>query len=263
MVIAVLALFLKDWGNPDEDGYWPKENGKRPVGSSNEAVLASVRKTVESCAKEVVLGPLNCPQSVDDNDASDVRWALYGDPIDGAEVVFNGNEGRFRVRGVAVMAASWVSYVPKFRVRVLTYSASVEWAKGEGKVVLIEEHADARKPRLKKRNPNLPDGEALRLVNEGFGRCVSATSSPLPPRCPSLPVTMDDRVVWRLNGDPVLNARAEFDEHSGLTRVVGNYSLTVSYDGTASHAQTETDPYEAYIAVTSGEPTLLRIGRKG
>jgi hypothetical protein len=266
VVLVVYGCYNLFRGSSEVKSSFPIENGQRPAGSSDQAVLGAALGALNACAKVVALKPVNCPQIVDDfytEDAVQVAWRLHGDPGDGARVVFNGEEGRFHVLGTAVMTVSYKDgQGPRLRLRVVQYWSRVEWAGSQPKVAEIRAYDDTPKPSTEKRNPNLPDNMVFPLVENAFQRCASARSAPMPPECPSSknPITVD-KAEWKLNGNPLVNARATFDVQSGLIHVKGNYSATVAYKVWLSGATSRTDSgtYDAVISIDNGKPTVLRI----
>ncbi|MEE6306910.1 toll/interleukin-1 receptor domain-containing protein [Plantactinospora veratri] len=268
LAVSCCSGVLKD--TPEVKSSFPVENGIRPAGANDEAVLNTTIATLQACSQVKALSPVHCPQSVDDkitSDVEDVQWRLHGDPKDGALIRYNGEEGRFHVLGTAVMTVSYKEMrgQPRLKLRVVHYWARVEWADSRAKVIEIGRFDDSPKPSTAKRNPNLSEDALRALVRTAFERCASVKSSPMPPECPTgkAPVT-SDRAIWTLKGNPTINAQATFDPPSGLIHVVGNYTLTVEYNAflIGHTSQQEGGEYDATISVDNSKPVVLRIQRK-
>lgn len=256
-------------GSSQPKSSFPEENGQRPPGSSNQAVFDTTLDALRNCAKATVLQPLNCPQAIDDfytDDAEQVSWRLHGEPGDGAMVVFNGQEGRFHVLGTAVMTVTYKDATgPRLRLRVVHYWSRVEWANNQPKLAEIRAYDDTPRPATDKRDPNIADDALFPLVEAAFRKCASTKLSPMPPECPTGKTTPQaNRAEWKLNGNPLVNARATFDAPSGLIHVKGNYSATVAYKlwPTGMTSETESGTYDAVVSVDNGKPIVLRIQRE-
>lgn len=245
---------------------FPSENGQRPAGSNDRAVLKVAVDALRSCAKVAVVKPVNCPQQVDsafEADVSQVAWRLHGDAGDGARIVYNGKEGRFHVLGTAVMTVTYRSPLGrKFALLVVNYWARVEWVDGRASLAEIREYDDSPKPPIRKRDPSLSADDVFPLVERAFRRCVSAGSAPMPPECPASKRRISaDKAKWNLNGSPLVNARVTFDSSSGLIHVVGNYSVTAAYSVplVGPTSQTDSGEYDAVISIDGGKPHVLAI----
>ncbi|MCZ7424160.1 hypothetical protein O7607_00305 [Micromonospora sp. WMMA1949] len=265
-VVAIIIIFNIIPGPPEPKSSFPAENGTRPAGSNDLAVLAAALDGLQSCAKALVLQPQNCPQQVKDwaaSDATTVTWRIHGVPGDGAVIHYNGEEGRFHVLGTAVMTASYVTASgPALKLRVIQFWARVEWAAGKAKLAELRNYDDTPRPVTEKRNPQVPDELALSLVKAAFERCVKTKKSRLPPECPdTYSGAGSSRVSWKLNGDPSINAKPRFEPSTGLIHVEGDYSVTASYSQLFFGATSEpaSGRYDAVLSVDDGKPQVLRI----
>lgn len=253
---------------PDPKPSLPEENGTRPAGSNDPAIVQAAISALDRCAKTVVLQPVNCPQEVGgwNDGAHDVKWLIHGNPAEGAIVRYNGVEGRFHVLGTAVMTASYQTPLgPELKLRVIQYWARVEWNAGKPVVAGIRKYDDSPRPPTPKSNPGIAGNELLYLVGTGFERCASAKRSPLPPEClPGTTLTSSDKAKWSLDGDPTINAVATFDDSTGLIHVVGDYSMKLAYSVFLLGPTSEpySGRYDAVISVDAGQPKLLMIAPK-
>ncbi|TCB94434.1 hypothetical protein E0H26_21145 [Micromonospora zingiberis] len=263
---AIIALCNIMPDLPEPKSSFPSENGARPTGSNDAAVLAAALAGLHSCAKALVLQPQNCPQHVKDwgaGDATTVTWRIHGVPGDGAVIHYNGEEGRFHVLGTAVMTASYeTASGPNLKLRVIQFWARVEWAAGEAKLAELRHYDDTPRPAVEKSNPQIPHDLALSLVKAAFAKCVKTRKPQLPPECPeTYSGAGSGRVSWKLNGDPSINAKPRFEPSTGLIRVDGNYSMTASYSRLFFGATSEpaSGRYDAILSVDDGKARVLRI----
>ncbi|MEU9828564.1 hypothetical protein [Micromonospora chersina] len=262
--IIILCNIIPDAPQPKSS--FPAENGTRPAGSNDGAVLAAALGGLQSCAKAVVLQPQNCPQQVKEwgaGDANTVTWRIHGVPGDGAVIHYNGEEGRFHVLGTAIMTASYeTASGPDLKLRVIEFWARVEWVAGKAKLAELKNYDETPRPAMEKRNPQVPDELALSLVKAAFERCVRTRKSQLPPECPdTYSGAGSSKVSWKLNGDPSINAKPRFEPSTGLIHVDGNYSVTASYSQLFLGATSKpaSGRYDAILSVDDGKPQVLRI----
>ncbi|GAB1690700.1 hypothetical protein [Krasilnikovia sp. M28-CT-15] len=267
-VLAIIALCSLLPDPPEPKASFPSENGTRPAGSSEAAVLAAALGGLRDCAKAPVLVPENCPQQVKDwgsSSATDVTWRIHGVPGDGAVVVYNGDEGRFHVLGTAVMTASFqTASGPDLRLRVIQYWARVEWIADKARLAELRNYDDTPRPSTEKHDPQVPEEHSRALVREAFEKCAKAKDPALPPECPeTYSGATSGKVNWKLNGDPSLNTKPRFEPATGLIHVVGNYSLTASYSqlffGPTSNS--DSGKYDAILSVDDQKPRVVRINR--
>ncbi|MEU8660188.1 hypothetical protein [Actinoplanes philippinensis] len=264
ILLAPCVIFLSmNSDGKQEISPFPDENGTRPVGAEDAQVLSGVLAALTACADSPVLAPQHCPQRAEVSSGSEVRWRIRGSAGDGAIVRYNGAEGRFHVLGLAVMDVSYKSYSDEAvsELHIVKFWSRVEWESGKPMVVEIRSYDDKLKmPSVEKTDPKLPSEHAFRAVRSAFERCFQARKSPLPPRCPST-VLVDDKVNWKLHGNPTLNARASFDSKSGLIHVEGDYSATASYDVflIGPESTTESGKYDAVLSIEAGKPEVLSI----
>jgi hypothetical protein len=267
-ILAIIAVCSLLPDPPEPKSSFPSENGTRPAGSSDPAVLAAALNGLRDCAKAPVLVPENCPQQVKDwasSGASEVTWRIHGVPGDGAVVVYNGEEGRFHVLGTAVMTATFqTASGPDLRLRVIEYWARVEWAAGKASLAELRNYDDTPRPPTEKRNPHVLDEQSRTLVREAFEQCIKTRKPALPPECPEIySGASSGKVNWKLNSNPALNTMPTFEPATGLIHVVGNYSVTASYSQFLLGPTSSPDSgrYEAIVSVDDGKPRVVRINR--
>jgi hypothetical protein len=267
-VLAIVAVCSLIPDPPEPKSSLPSENGTRPAGSNDAAVLRAALDGLRDCAKAPVLVPENCPQQVkgwESSDATDVTWRIHGVPDQGAVVVYNGEEGRFHVLGTAVMTVSFQTAAgPDLRLRVIEYWARVEWVAGKARLAELRNYDDTPRPSTEKTDPHVPDEQSRTLVREAFERCVKTKKPALPPECPeTYSGASFGKVNWKLNGDPSINTMPKFEPATGLIHVVGNYSVTASYSQLFSGPTStpESGKYEAVLSVDDGIPRVVRINR--
>ncbi|MGC4796921.1 hypothetical protein ACLQ3H_22780 [Micromonospora saelicesensis] len=272
LALVALLVALGCWhlisGSSEPKSSFPDENGQRPAGSSDQAIRTATLTALDTCAKVNALKPLHCPQVVDDiytDDAEQVTWRIHGDPGDGSKVVFNGEEGRFHMIGTAVMSVSYRDTSgQRLRVRVVHYWSRVEWIDNLPRVAELRAYDDTPRPNTDKQNWSVADSIVLPPVEAAFRKCMAVKFSPPPPECPtSNTAPRAKKAQWKLNGNPLLNARANFDASSGLIHVKGNYSASVSHEVWLSGmtSQTESGAYDATVSIDNGKATVIRIQR--
>lgn len=266
-VVAIIAICSLLPDPPEPKSSFPDENGTRPTGSSDAAILAATLDGLENCAKAVVLQPQNCPQQVKDWGVSSnaVTWRIHGVPADGAVVHYNGEEGRFHALGTAVMTAAYeTASGPELRLAVIEYWARVEWTESKARLAELRNYDDTPRPATEKRDPHVPDELALSLVKAAFEQCAKSKKAQLPAGCPeTYSGAGSGKVSWKLNGDPSLNAKPYFEPSTGLVHVGGDYSMTASYSQLFLGATSEpaTGKYDAILSVDGGKPKVLLINR--
>ncbi|MCS7481437.1 hypothetical protein ACFFQW_22950 [Umezawaea endophytica] len=269
VLVAGLLLYLSqgDGGNIGRTPF-PVEQGARPVASSTKAVLDVVGKKLLSCAAEVVLQPANCPQGLDSPlPAHGVRWTLVGDPIDGAEVVWN--NGKFHARGNAVMLVDYeTANGPKHDTQAFHFQTELPWQGESTTIDNVYRVEDALAGKIVKRRPGSTAQEVSAVVRDEFVRCAGATSAPMPVGCPTTnAVPVVKNVTWAYEGDPPpnANARQDFDPEFGIIHVVGSYSATVRRQSGQDAARpyfTLSGDYAATVIEQDGRIRPLRIIHK-
>lgn len=261
IAIAFIAYLIFGNDSATAESDFPSENGQRPAGSTDEAVLAATMDALRTCARTPMLEPANCPQRSDGHSEGPVTWKIHGSPADGAIIVYNGSEGRFHVFGTAAMTVSYQGARQReLKLHIVNYWSRVEWAGGKAKVAEIKQYDGTSPPKVAKRDPRASDETLLRAVRKTFDDCFSSNRSPLPAQCPRSPNFFeDDKVDWKLHGNPTLNAKATFDAKTGLVHVVGDYSATASYDAflLGRTSQSEGGRYDAVVVVDNTPQTLI------
>lgn len=263
-LIVVAAVLYSIFGG---DEPFPTQSDPFPAGVQAAAVTASVGSWLDKCQSSASASPANCPQSIDETmgDASNVHWAFYGNPVEGAVVDYSSDDSRFDVLGTVVASADYtVSKKPQSVVTPMTYWAKVSWADGKLEVQEVKSHSAPGDPDVTKQDPKLAwDLTAAKLKN-AFTRCVKGAGSVMPGGCPDwTPPSGSEKVRWSLNGDPLLTARASFDPKYGVIHVTGTYGVTVRYSWLGeSKTENRTPNYEALIAPTATGPVVLQIKDK-
>jgi hypothetical protein len=269
VVIVGFLIYLSqgDGGNVGTTPF-PVELGTRPTNSSNESVLEAVGKKLASCASEVVLTPANCPQGIKSPyPAHGVRWTLLGNPMDGAQVVWN--SGKFSVRGNAVMTVDYTTVNgAEFAAQALHFQTEFPWQDQNTTIDNVYRIEDALAGKIKKQRPELSSPDVLAVVRDGFARCSATASAPMPDGCPTTnntPTVKD--VTWTFEGDPPpnANARQDFDEEFGLVHVIGSYSATLRRRDAIDSVQpyySQSGTYDATVIKHEGRLRLLQITHK-
>ncbi|UOX86071.1 hypothetical protein MUY14_30430 [Amycolatopsis sp. FBCC-B4732] len=255
---------------PDPDAI-PPENGTRPAGSSNEAVLTAVQAGLASCARTQVLQQANCPQKIDDptGQATDVHWTLHGNPIGGTYGPIWNND-RFYVAGYAVMTVTYTSpyRVPSpqsLTIQEVPYRAEITWTDNKPTVTDLRRYDKIDNSRVTKKDPALPPAQLASALRTAFHKCVAAKRSPMPPQCPSSPTAQpSDHATWTLNNDPLLGTKQTFDPKTGLTHITGSYSTTATTQNDFlgihySATTTDSGTYDASLTATGPTPEILQI----
>jgi hypothetical protein len=113
----------------------------RPVGVSDEQVMAAVREWLESCAHAVDAYPENCPQSAQDlarPASASFVWHPSGPLMDNAQVHWSAGTGFFLARGRVFMDYQHDRVQPDAAVEhyqgtvVLPFEAGLRWV-GDGR----------------------------------------------------------------------------------------------------------------------------------
>ena len=85
----------------------------RPSMPTDAAILQAVRTAFAACADSTQGRPSGCPQALEiatATYASNVRWQLGGDPLSGASVSWDGDQGAFNVSGSFSATATYDYY---------------------------------------------------------------------------------------------------------------------------------------------------------
>ncbi|MFG1655837.1 hypothetical protein ACGFIY_04835 [Micromonospora chersina] len=260
-LLGVVVYFV--WVRNDPPDF-PDKSDHLPVGVEPPRIVDAAASALISCAREVVLRPATCPQRVDHppDQASEVRWAVHGDPRDGAQWRYVKRQDRFFVIGVAVMSVSYrVGDDHHFLMQNFTFW--VELARVDDKFAVRAVRRYEREPKkaIKKRDPNVDITSSRALVREAFRKCVSGTRSAMAPNCPTRNrIGRGDKVRWHLNGDPAANARQRFDPDTGLIHVTGSYSLTAKFaERFGSDQRHQNGDYDAAISLDSGRLVVVQV----
>ncbi|MCX2947651.1 hypothetical protein [Lentzea sp. NEAU-D7] len=268
VVAVVVALFLVGAivnsceGSPEDPVFPAADQGTRPAWVSDDAVAQKVADKLVQCATEVVLEPVNCPQTHSASSPRNVRWELVGDPRDGMQVRWAGD--RFLARGAAVMTVSYeAEHGRALEVKGFHFQTEVPWRGDQTRIDSIHRPSPALPAgTIRKERYDLPDGDLVRTVRDGFTACAAAAMPPMCPRNASTPRAKDS--TWTVEGDPAGNWTSTKDAEFGLLRVTANYSLvarwTTTFFATYESSRTQSGTYEATIIRTVNKtPRLLAI----
>lgn len=261
--IVFVVISVGGWlfGSGHSEPPFPKKSQIWPSGANQAAIMAPIITQLQSCAKEVVLAPANCPQSTSDTDsgATNVRWSLYGSSDAGARIVYH--DGRFDVIGHTVMTVAYQSSYggPAFSVQLVQYRASVTWHHSTASLVNLQPSSIKPKPAISVVNPNIPWSQLRSAVSMTFQICIRH-GSPMPPYCPVTDSTSATDAKWALSGDPLLNARATYDPSWGLIHVIGSYAAVLHYqDVFGPETEPHSGTYDAILAVDNNGIHTLQI----
>jgi hypothetical protein len=264
---GLIALFVVGYLIFGTDEPFPTQSDTFPAGVQSAAVTASVGGWLDKCQASASATPANCPQSTDETmgDASNVHWAFYGNPLEGAVVNYTADDKRFDVLGTVVVSADYtVSKKPQSVVTPMTYWAKVSWTDGKLEVQAIDAHSAIGDPDVTKQDPKQAWEPTAAKLKNAFTRCVRGAGSAMPAGCPDwTPPHGSEKVRWSMNGDPLLTARPSFDPKYGVVHVTGTYGLTVRYTWLGeTKTESRTPNYEALIAPTATGPVVLQIKDK-
>lgn len=201
--------------------------------------------------------------------ASTVQWLLYGDPTEGAQVVWH--DTAFYVRGVAIMTVIFANNAtpnystPVAPLQVVWYEAVVTWKENVATVDNFQQAAPVSGGIIRKHNPEVTQQQAADTLRQAFDQCQAATTEPMPPACPQPATPMyDTSVRWRFQGDPVLNiSQPTFDPSTGLIHVTGSYAaIGHTTDLGFSNDYTQSGNYDAVLVEDAGTLRCLQIQSK-
>ncbi|MGC4808220.1 hypothetical protein [Micromonospora sp. DT233] len=258
VVLAVLGYFIFGGDEP-----FPAISDPWPAEVKQEAVIAAASGWLERCATSTSATPANCPQSITEtSNVSKLRWVFYGNPLEAPVIHYTEAESRFDMLGTIIVTADYTA--SKEVRRVVTpakYWAKIKWVDGKLDVQNIKEHSAIGDPKVVKEDPKMPWEPAAAKLSDAFTRCARGAKSAMPAGCPEWsPPPGAEKIKWSFTGDPILTARATFDQQFGIYRVKGTYELSVRYKWMGS-AKTDNRnaTYEALIASTAAGPVVLQI----
>ena len=233
-----------------------------PSLASTPLVLAPVTGWLASCAGQVVLSPLHCPQSASSggDEVSDVHWTLHGDPGDGAVIRYSG--GTFWIIGHAVMTVTYNDSGSQWQLNTFGYEATVTWNNGHPALASPPQAVSLTAgPPVAKHDPDLPWAQVSAAVMAGFRQCAAGTVTPLPAQCMNIGPE-GSHAAWKLIGNPLLDAAESFDPATGLIHVTGSYAMTVAYRESFWDTPATAYPsghYDAMLSLDGTKITLLQI----
>jgi hypothetical protein len=102
---------------------------QRPAGATDQAAKDLVAKAFTQCTAARAQYVADCPQVLLEAGPSNVSWSMTGDPIAGASVTFDPNNGLFTVHGNFNMTASYTWFGSAKSMSSLTpaYDAYLFW----------------------------------------------------------------------------------------------------------------------------------------
>ncbi len=240
------------------------------TGSAAKSAEDSVRTFFTDCAARTAAAPDNCPQRVNDFQASNVHWSLVGDPSAGIrfESARQGQGQGLQVVAVGhwLMTVAYDGTYPdgtRHRYDGGAYALALTWD-GQ-KFGAAQSGGFAADPKPLIRPAAATDDVVKAAVAQAFQACAKVTSSGGSPDCPQSHFAyMATNSAWSLNGDPLAGATVGFDEQTGILTVDGSYSMTFSYDSPFSGHQTDVQQgnYKAYVLWDGQKPECLYISAR-
>ncbi|MGW4421950.1 hypothetical protein [Streptosporangium sp. NPDC004631] len=268
LIIGISAFALIMLGAilfpPDETAGFPEKSDRWPPLANRALIVSPVAQKLRSCAKEVVLQPLNCPQTVLSTPSpSKVKWRLHGAPEDGAMIAYGG--GKFHVLGLAVMSVHYYDFTGEhLKILEIPYKAEVDFR--DEKTSLIRLIALEKAPSgIAKSGIPLGSVDIVGAVRSALENCFLAQFSPMPPQCPSTSLTpVAEKAQWYLQGNPLLNAEQNFDKKTGIVHVSGSYAATVkAINWLGEQNYNQSGNYDALVVVDENSISVLAIKHVG
>ena len=264
IAVIILVAYSCSNGSASTSSTFPQSGGSWPKGAAVSTITAPVVQRLNICAHEMTASPANCPQSLSDSysDASNVRWSLHGDPVDGVRIIYL--DRQFQVAGTAVMTVYYKDYQgAEFSLRLVNYHAWVDWNNGNPTLTGITNFNSGTPPNIVKHKPSVSWPSVTSAVLNAFRQCTTYRTAPLPPQCPndSTSPIYGSNAKWQLDNDPLGNAAGCFDSPSGLIHVTGSFYMSASYSvalfGT-QHSDLQGN-YKASVVIDDGKPVVLQI----
>lgn len=266
IVAVLIAWMLFQPSAKSETVQFPVKTAAWPAQASTPLVLVPVTGWLASCAGQVVLSPLHCPQSASSggDEVSDVHWTLHGDPGDGAVIRYSG--GKFWIVGHAVMTVTYNDSGSQWQLDTFGYEATVAWNNGHPALASPPQAVSLTAgPRVAKHDPDLSWTQLAAVVRAGFRQCAADAVTPLPAQCMSIGPE-GRHAAWKLTGDPLLDATGSFDPATGLIHMTGSYAMTVTYRESFWDTPSTAYPsghYDAILSLDGTKITLLQIAEAG
>ncbi|WP_147341531.1 hypothetical protein [Actinomadura logoneensis] len=267
--VLLLVAALRQQADPDADnGAFVLPGDRWPAGATLEAIAGPAAAALRSCAKATSTEPVNCPQRAGgrNDQVSDVRWELFGDPVDGARATYH--DGRFDLIGHAFMTVTYrtltATVIEQHPVR---FRASVAWRNGAAELVgrIRPTKVEPKdRPITKQRPPAAVTGRLEPVLRQAFADCLAARRSPLPPGCPQdvLPGFRAGNVDWVFDGDPLQNTRTTTDDAWGVIRVKGDFALNATYrDLFGKETGSLRGAYEATVVTVKDGLRVVQISK--
>lgn len=270
--IALIVLIILVYGgyhfttsSSDNAVQFPAKTAPWPEHSTAQLVETPVVNWLASCANEMVLSPVNCPQSAPSsgNAVSNVHWALHGNPSDGAQIRYL--NGKFWVLGHAVMTVTYTDSAEgnQWHMDIFGYEAAITWNDNHPTLTSLKPVSLNTGPLILKHDPHLSLAPVSATVLTGFEQCAALKTTPLPEQCMGIR-SYGDHAAWRLIGNPLLNARQSFDPATGLVHVTGSYAMTDSYKlpffGNPEN-ESLSGNYDAVLSLDGTKTSLLQIAK--
>ena len=228
-----------------------------------EKAKAAIKAQFVTCAGMTEAAPVGCPQHVDTNATTNLRWQLIGDPSAGSSVDFDQDQ-HLVGSGHFLMT---LSYEPPLRpgtpahdVSGGTYQAHLQIKGSEIQVTSIDQAGNV--PNLSR--PGAATDEAAKaLVKDAIQKCAAATIVN-PTGCPQntdRDYTNFKNIHWTLTGDPLADATVNWDGEHQICVVTGHYEMTLDYDALGSHMQTKSSTrlYSAKLIWDGNAYQLIKI----
>jgi hypothetical protein len=95
---------------------------QRPDGATDQAAKDLITKAFSTCAAAKSPAPADCPERLSSPDATNVSWALSGDPLAGSTVAFDQASGLFTLKGKFSMTSTY--YVNGYQSGRPSYTTS-------------------------------------------------------------------------------------------------------------------------------------------
>jgi len=265
VVLIVLALLIYGASASNEAVQFPAKTAPWPEHSTAQLVETPVVNWLASCANEMVLSPINCPQSASSNGnaVSNVHWTLHGNPSDGAQIRYL--NGKFWVLGHAVMTVTYTDSAEgdQRQMDIFGYEATIAWNNNHPTLASLKSVGLNAGPSVIEHDPHLPWSLVSATVLTGFEQCAANKITPMPEQCMGIG-SYGDHAAWRLIGNPLLNARQSFDPATGLVHVTGSYAMTDAYQ-LPFFGNRENDSlsgnYDAILSLDGTRISLLQIAK--
>jgi hypothetical protein len=223
---------------------------KLTTAGTEQAASAVKTYFANVCAKQT--GPIpdlaTCPQRLGAYLPYTGQWQLIGDPSQGLTVASDA-DGNIALGGHYQMAfahsesgIAGTNHEPDGGA----FTALVTLSDTQVQVIGIRRSTNAV---ALDRPAGATDENAKDLVAKALAACASLSAETVADCPQSAPDAGIRNVRWKLNGDPISGATVSFDGKTGLFKVHGNFSMSVSYTwfGDARSRTSYITAYNAYL----------------